>query len=176
MGFSPQGSNCQWVTISGDIQPRSVEQGLSGGHWGKSESRPSPQGAPVHSASDQWWSGDTGDMWGLCSADLQSPHCSLYWPGPGLEEAVTLSLPLPPPGSTICPGCHVQDLLPHPPPHGWPEEPEGQLRLPPGSLSNDAWAGSEDQALRVLPAELWLCQDWTLEGKSCLRTCPLLSE
>ena len=81
--------------------------------------------------------GAQGTCRGPCPADLQSPHCSLYWPGLGLEEAVTLSLPLPPPGSTICPGCHLQDLLPLPPPHGWPEEPEGQLRLPPGSLSND---------------------------------------
>lgn len=64
MGFSPQGSNCQWVTISGDIQPRSVEQGSSGGQWGKSPSRPSP---PVHPASDKWWSGGPGDMSGAVS-------------------------------------------------------------------------------------------------------------
>ena len=81
--------------------------------------------------------GTQGTYGGLCPVDLQSPHCGLYWPRPGLEEAVTLSPPLPPSGCTICPGCHLQDLLPHPP-HGWPEEPEGQLHLVPGSLSNDS--------------------------------------
>ena len=176
MGSSPQGSNCQWVTVSGDNQARSAEQGLSRGKWGKSQSWPPLQGAPVHPASDQWWSGGIRALVGVCVLlTLQSPHCGLYWPRPGLEEAVTLSPPLPPPGSTICPGYHLQDLLPHPP-HGWPEEPEGQLRLAPGSLSNDSWAGSEDPALRALPAELSLCQNWTLEGKPCLRTCPFLSE
>ena len=81
--------------------------------------------------------GAQGTCGRLCPDDLQSPHCGPCWSGPGLEEAVTLSLPLPPPGSTICLGCHLQDLLAHPPPHGWPEEPEGQLGLAPSSLSDD---------------------------------------
>ena len=58
--------------------------------------------------------GTCGDV---CPVDLQSPHYGPHWPGPGLEEAVPLSMPLPPPGSTICLGCHLQDLLPHPPPY-----------------------------------------------------------
>ena len=175
MGSSPQGSNCQWVTV-GTFRK---------GQWGRgchmdSEVRVNPglpsrvlQFMQPQSGGDL---GAQGTYGGLCPVDLQSPHCGPYWLGPGLEEAVTLSLPLLPPGSTVCLECHLQDLLPHPPPHGWPEEPEGQLGLAPGSLSDDGWERSEDPALRALAAELWLCQDWTLEGKSCLRTCPFLSE
>ncbi|CAI9150945.1 unnamed protein product, partial [Rangifer tarandus platyrhynchus] len=76
--------------------------------------------------------------WGLCPADLSSPCCGPHWPGPGLWEAVTLSPPLPRPGSTVHLGCHLQDLLPHPLPHGRPEEPEGQLGWMSGSLSRPA--------------------------------------
>lgn len=75
--------------------------------------------------------------WGLCPADLSSPRCGPHWPGPGLREAVTLSPPLPRPGSTVHLGCHLQDLLPHPLPHGRPEETEGQLGWMSGSLSDD---------------------------------------
>ena len=85
-------------------------------------------------------SGDLGAQetyGGLRPVDLQSPHCGPYWLCPGLEEAVTLSPPLPPPGSTVCLGCHLEDLLPHPPPHGRPEEPERPVGLAPGSLSDD---------------------------------------
>ena len=81
--------------------------------------------------------GAQGTYEGLCPVDLQSPHCGPYWLGPGLEEAVSLSLPLLPPGSTVCLGCRLQDLLPHPAPHGWPEEPEGQLGLPPCIVRKD---------------------------------------
>ena len=49
--------------------------------------------------------GAQGTCGRLCPDDLQSPHCGPCWLGPGLEEAVTLFLPLPPPGSTICRTC-----------------------------------------------------------------------
>lgn len=90
----------------------------------------------------------------LCPADLQSPHCGPHWPGPGLEESVTLSPPLPPPGSTILLGCHLQDLLPHPPPHG------GLRSL------RASWAGhpapsamTAEQGLRTRP---WGSSSWAL--------------
>ena len=45
-----------------------------------------------------------------------SPDSSLWdhWPGPGLEAAGTLSPALPPHGSSVCLGRHLQDL-PRPP-------------------------------------------------------------
>ena len=77
MGSSPQGSNCQWVTVSGDIQARSVGQGLSHGQWGKSQSWPPLQGAPVHAASERRWSGGPGDIWRAVSCWPPEPS---LWP------------------------------------------------------------------------------------------------
>ena len=80
--------------------------------------------------------GAQGTCGRLCPDDLQSPHCGPCWSGPGLEEAVTLSLPLPPHSIGIA--CSLLDLAST----TWlPEESEGLLGWEPVSLRGDRWQG-----------------------------------
>lgn len=106
------------------VSERPLVGTLSRGQWSSDHQadsevrvgpRPSPQGPPVHPASGQrviW--GPRGQEGGCVLLFSRFLTVGPHWPGPGLEAAVTLSPPLPPHGSSVCLGRHLQDL-PRPP-------------------------------------------------------------
>lgn len=130
-------------------------------------------------ASVQWVGRGALGTGGGCGCRAPEPS---HWPGPGLEAALNLSLPLQANGSGCLSGSQSVGPCPWVPTRAvwlawgvWGPV----VSWVPGFLSDDSWIKSGDLALRELPTELCLllAKTWTLEGEGwALGPWPSLSE